>query len=126
MAESDRVLTVEGGLSAMGTSPLQRRRHRRYRRANVEISQHADIFQGAPEQRFPVALNDASMPDDDSVEISGQERCHRRAEGRAIANAKSEYAANARIPLYASDVAVEEMIPAIFVRCKIEEEIRHS
>jgi hypothetical protein len=39
-------------------------------------SEEADIFQRAPEQRFPVALNDAPMPDDDSVEISGQECCH--------------------------------------------------
>ena len=126
----DRVLTVEGGLSTIGTSPLQRglrrRRQRRYRRECREVTEEPDIFQGAPEQSFPVALNDATMPDDDSVEISGQERCHRRAEGRAIANAKSEYAAKAGIPLYASDVTVEEMIPALFVRCKIEEEIRHN
>ena len=53
-------------------------------------SEEPDIFQSAPEQSFPVALNDATMPDDDSVEISGKERCHRRAECRAISNAKSE------------------------------------
>ena len=64
------------------------------------------------------------MPDDDSVEVSGKERCHRRAECRAISNAKPEESAEPRIPLDASEVAVEEMIPALFVRREIEEEIR--
>ena len=82
------------------------------------MSQRARIFQRAPEQGFSVALNDASMPDDNSVEISGQDRCHRRAERRAIFNAKSEDAAHARVPLDSRDVAVEEVIPAVFVRCR--------
>jgi hypothetical protein len=92
--------------------------------ANVEQSEETDIFQSEPEQRLSVALNDASVPDDDSVEVSGEERCHRRAKCRAISNAKSEKSAEPRIPLDASEVTVEAMIPALFVRREIEEEIR--
>jgi hypothetical protein len=43
---------------------------------------------------------------------------------RAISNAKSEKSAEPRIPLDASEVTVEAMIPALFVRREIEEEIR--
>ena len=84
----------------------------------------ANIFESAPEQSLSVALDDATMPDDDSVEISAYKCGHRRAKCRAISNAKSEKSAEPRIPLYAGKVTVENMIPTFFVRCKIEEKIR--
>jgi hypothetical protein len=94
--------------------------------ANVERSEEPDIFQSALEQSLSIVFDNASMPDDDSVEISGEESSHRRAECRAISNAESEKPAQTGISFYPHDVAVEEMIPAFFLSCKIEEKIRHD
>jgi hypothetical protein len=68
-------------------------------------------------------LNEVSMADNNSIEIRSEDCGYRRAKCGAIFNAKPEDAAHTGIPFYASNVTVEEVIPAGFLRREIENEI---
>ena len=66
------------------------------------------------------------MSDNNPVEISGQDRSHRRAKRRAIFYTKSEDAAHAGVALDSHDVAVEEVIPDGFASGEVEDQIRND
>jgi hypothetical protein len=98
---------------------------RRYS-ANVQRSEEAGILQGAPEQGFPVAFHDTPMTNDNPIEIRSQNRCHRSAKCRAIADVKSEDAGETRVSFYSGEVMVEKVIPPGLAGVEIEDEVRND
>jgi hypothetical protein len=88
-----------------------------------QVLKDVGILESAMQQSFAVMLNDPSMPYDNAIEIRGEDCAYGRAKCGAISNAKPEDAAHAWIAFDTSNVAVEEVIPAGFVRCEIEDKI---
>jgi hypothetical protein len=88
-----------------------------------QVSREVGILESATQQGFAVMLNDPSMPYDNAIEIRGEDCAYGRAKCGAILNAKPEDAAHAWIPFDTGNVAVEEVIPACFLRCEIEDKI---